>query len=51
MGDDCWIGDGATIIADVGNKYVVAGGGVVVNSFPDRMIVVGNPVLVTKERQ
>ncbi|OED38193.1 acetyltransferase [Chromatiales bacterium (ex Bugula neritina AB1)] len=50
VGDDCWIGNGAIIMADVGSKCVVAAGAVVVNPVSDRMIVAGNPAVVVKER-
>ena len=51
IGDDCWIGNGAIIMADVGSKCVVAAGAVVVNPVEDRMIVAGNPAAVIKARQ
>ncbi len=50
IGDDCWIGNGAIIMADVGSKSVVAAGAVVVNPVGDRVIVAGNPASVIKQR-
>ncbi|MEM7256613.1 MAG: DapH/DapD/GlmU-related protein [Pseudomonadota bacterium] len=51
IGDDCWIGNGAVVMADIGKQTVVAAGAVVVNPVADRVIVAGNPAVVIKERQ
>ena len=50
IGDDCWIGNCAVIMSDIGNQCVVAAGSVVVDSVTDRSIVGGNPARVMKER-
>jgi acetyltransferase-like isoleucine patch superfamily enzyme len=50
IGDDCWIGNGAIIMANLGSQCVVAAGAVVVNSVTDRSIVAGNPAVVIKDR-
>lgn len=50
IGSDTWIGNGAVIMADVGNKCVIAAGSVVVHAVADNMIVAGNPASVIKER-
>ncbi len=50
IGDDCWIGNGAVVMADIGSKTVVAAGSVVVNPVGDRVIVAGNPAVVIKDR-
>lgn len=50
IGDDCWIGNGAIIMADVGSKSIVAAGSVVVHPVGDRVIVAGNPASVIKQR-
>ena len=50
IGDDCWIGNGAVVMADIGSKTVVAAGSVVVNPVGDKVIVAGNPAVVIKER-
>jgi len=50
IGDDCWIGNTAVIMANVGNKAIVAAGAVVVNEVPDYAIVAGNPARILKYR-
>lgn len=51
IGDNCWIGGNATIIGGVtlGDNVVVAAGSVVTKSFPDNVVVAGNPARVIKE--
>lgn len=51
IGDDCWIGNGAIIMADVGSQCIVAAGSVVVNPVEDRLVVAGNPARVIRERK
>lgn len=43
IGRDCWLGNGAMILADVGEQAVVAAGAVVPRAVPPRHIVGGNP--------
>ncbi len=43
IGADVWIGNGAIVMADVGDQAVVAAGAVVVEPVPARTIVGGNP--------
>jgi virginiamycin A acetyltransferase len=43
IGRDSWIGNGATVLADVGDHAIVAAGAVVVKSVEPRSIVGGNP--------
>ncbi len=50
IGDDCWVGNGAIIMADVGSQCIVAAGAVVVHPVGDRVIVAGNPAAVLKSR-
>lgn len=50
IGDDCWVGNNALIMANVGNHCVVAAGSVVINDIPDYAIVAGNPAKVIKMR-
>lgn len=50
IGEDTWIGNGAIVMADVGNKCVVAAGSVVVHTVEDNQIVAGNPAKVIKQR-
>jgi len=50
IGENCWIGNNATIMADIGSNSIVAAGSVVVNSVPEKSIVAGNPAKVVKIR-
>ena len=50
IGEDCWIGNTAIIMASVGKKAIVAAGAVVVNDVPDYAIVAGNPARILKYR-
>ncbi|WP_414828128.1 acyltransferase [Alteromonas sp. H39] len=51
IGEDCWIGNNAVIMADVGAQAVIAAGAVVVNPVPAKAIVGGNPAKVIKMRE
>ena len=53
IGNDCWIGGSAMILPGVtlGNNVVVGAGAVVTHSFPDNVVVVGNPARVLKENK
>lgn len=48
IGDDCWIGGHATINPGVtlGNNVVVGSGSVVTRSFPDNVVIAGNPAKI-----
>lgn len=50
VGRDSWIGNGARILADVGDQSVVAAGSVVVKPVTDRTIVGGNPARILGSR-
>jgi acetyltransferase-like isoleucine patch superfamily enzyme len=50
LGRNCWIGNSAVIMADVGAAAVVGAGSVVVHSVPTGAVVVGNPARVTRVR-
>jgi virginiamycin A acetyltransferase len=43
IGAETWIGEGALIMADVGNRCIVAAGSVVSLPIPDGCLVGGNP--------
>lgn len=43
IGADCWIGDGAIVMADLGEGVTVGAGSVVTRPVPPGSVVVGNP--------
>ncbi len=51
VGDNCWIGRRAIIVAgvNIGNHCVIGGGAVVVKDIPDYCVAVGNPARVVKK--
>jgi acetyltransferase-like isoleucine patch superfamily enzyme len=48
IGDRCWIGEGAIVMADVGESSVVAAGSVVGKAMPPYSMVAGNPARVLR---
>ena len=50
IGEDCWIGNTAVIMANVGNKAIVAAGSIVISDVPEYAIVAGNPAKIIKIR-
>jgi len=50
IGANTWIGNGTIVMADVGRSCVVGAGAVVVEPLPDRVIAVGNPARIVRER-
>lgn len=50
IGDNCWIGNTAVVMANIGNGSVVAAGAVVVDDIPANAIAVGNPAKVVRYR-
>jgi len=51
IGANCWIGNGAVIMNDLGIQNVVAAGSVVVNKTNNYEILAGNPATVLKKIQ
>lgn len=43
LGEDCWIGEGAVIAADIGDHAVVGLGSIVIREVPEFAVVSGNP--------
>lgn len=50
IGSGTWIGAAAIVMADVGRDCVVGAGSVVVRPIPDRVLAVGNPATVVRDR-
>ncbi|MDP3980349.1 MAG: DapH/DapD/GlmU-related protein [Chlamydiota bacterium] len=51
IGRDTWVGQAATIMANIGEQCVIAAGSVVFHDISDRSIVRGNPAEIIKTRQ
>ena len=51
IGEDCWIGNGALVMADIGDKSIIGAGSVVTKPIPPYSIAVGNPARVVKDRR
>lgn len=53
IGNDVWVGGGASILPGVtlGNNVIVGAGSVVTHSFPDNVIVVGNPARILRKNE
>jgi acetyltransferase-like isoleucine patch superfamily enzyme len=50
IGNDCWIGNKAVIMADIGERCVIGAGSVVTESIAAQSIAVGNPARVIRKR-
>lgn len=50
IGEDCWIGNGSLIMANIGKKCIIGAGSVVIKDIPDYSIVAGNPAKILKSR-
>jgi len=50
IGEDCWIGNGVLVMADIGRGSVVGAGSVVTRDLAALSIAVGNPARVLRQR-
>ncbi|MDB3935105.1 acyltransferase [Granulosicoccus sp.] len=50
IGENCWIGNNATIMSNIGSGSIVAAGSVVVSDVPPGSVVGGNPARTLKHR-
>ena len=48
IGENCWLGNGALIMANIGKGSIVAAGSVVVDDVPEGVIVGGNPAKILR---
>jgi virginiamycin A acetyltransferase len=48
IGANTWIGEGAVIMADVGQRCMIAAGAVVAAALPDGVMVAGNPARLVR---
>jgi acetyltransferase-like isoleucine patch superfamily enzyme len=51
IGEDCWIGSGSIVLADIGNHCVIGAGSVVTKPVEDFIIVAGNPANALGDRR
>jgi virginiamycin A acetyltransferase len=51
VGAGSWVGEGAIIMADVGENCIVSAGAVVVNNMPPTSLLAGNPAVVVRTLQ
>ena len=51
IGEDCWIGDGALVMAHVGKKSVIGARSVVHKDIPEWSVAVGCPARVVRSRK
>lgn len=43
IGEECWIGEGAIVMADMGPRCIVSAGSVVTRAMPAGVLIAGNP--------
>lgn len=51
IGEDCWVGNGALVMANLGKHCVIGAGAVVTSDIPDFAIAVGNPARIVRSRK
>ena len=49
IGAGCWIGEGAIVMASLGQRCIVGAGSVVTKAAPDNTVAVGNPARFLKD--
>lgn len=49
IGNECWIGEGSIIMADLGDRCIVSAGSVVTRAMPAGRLIAGNPARVLPE--
>lgn len=49
IGNECWIGEGSIIMADLGERCIVSAGSVVTRAMPSGRLIAGNPARVLPE--
>lgn len=49
IGNECWLGEGSIILADVGERCIVSAGSVITRAMPSNRIIGGNPARVLPE--
>ena len=49
IGENCWIGNGAIVMADLGVQNIVSAGSVVAKYSEDYVVLAGNPAIVVKK--
>lgn len=50
IGEDCWVGASAILMADVGPRSTIGAGAIVTRAIPADVIAIGNPARVLKTR-
>lgn len=50
IGADCWVGAGSIVMADLGDQVILGAGSVVTKPLPERVVAVGVPAKVLRER-
>jgi len=49
IGERCWVGEGAIVLANVGAGSIISAGAVVIHDMPGGSLIGGNPAKVVKE--
>ncbi|MGO1788335.1 MAG: acyltransferase [Sphingobacterium sp.] len=50
VGEDCWIGNGAIVMANIGEKSIIAAGSVLIDTTESLEIFAGNPAKLVRKR-